>query len=89
MGILAGHYGITFEPMILQFVKEFGMILFIYGIGMLVGLSFFSSFKSGGVQLNIIAIIVVLVGLLLVVLPLLLRSCLLLRLWEYFRIGNQ
>ena len=47
---------------ILHFIKEFGLILFIYSIGMQVGPSFFSSFKQGGITLNLLASSVVLLG---------------------------
>ena len=54
-GILAGHIGLSIDPMVLSFVKESGMVLFIFGIGMIVGPGFFSTFRQGGVQLNLLS----------------------------------
>lgn len=48
-GILMGHFGFTGETHILHFIREFGLILFVFCIGLQVGPSFFSSFKRGGV----------------------------------------
>lgn len=62
VGIVAGHFGLTLDYVTSHFVKEFGLILFVYSIGLEVGPSFFSSFKSGGVTLNILAIGLVLLG---------------------------
>ena len=47
-GILMGHFGFTGETHILHFIREFGLILFVFCIGLQVGPSFFSSFKKGG-----------------------------------------
>lgn len=63
-GIFLGHIGLQVDENILHFLKEFGLILFIYSIGMQVGPSFFSSFKQGGITLNILASGVVLLGVL-------------------------
>lgn len=46
-GILMGHFGFTGETHILHFIREFGLILFVFCIGLQVGPSFFSSFKKG------------------------------------------
>ena len=54
-GILVGHFGFTGNPAILSFLQDFGLILFVYCIGLQVGPSFFSSFKEGGVRLNLLA----------------------------------
>ncbi len=62
VGIFFGHLGLTIDDHLLHFIKEFGLILFIYSIGMQVGPSFFSSFKQGGITLNILAMAVVLLG---------------------------
>lgn len=51
MGIVASHFGMRINPTLLLFVKEFGLILFVYSIGLQVGPGFFSSFKSGGMKL--------------------------------------
>jgi len=55
-GIIAGHLGFTGNLKILSFIQDFGLILFVYCIGLQVGPSFFSSFKKGGISMNIIAI---------------------------------
>lgn len=56
VGLLAGHFGFVAEKNILHFVQEFGLILFVYSIGLQVGPSFFSSFKKGGMRLNMLAV---------------------------------
>ncbi|MFA7492142.1 MAG: putative transporter [Proteiniphilum sp.] len=63
-GIFLGHIGLQINEEVLHFLKEFGLILFIYSIGMQVGPSFFSSFKQGGITLNLLASDVVLLGVL-------------------------
>ncbi|MEA4918383.1 putative transporter [Proteiniphilum sp.] len=63
-GIFLGHIGLHIDEHVLHFLKEFGLILFIYSIGMQVGPSFFSSFKQGGITLNMLASGVVLLGVL-------------------------
>lgn len=55
-GILAGHFGFTGNIKILSFIQDFGLILFVYCIGLQVGPSFFSSFKKGGISMNVIAL---------------------------------
>ena len=55
VGILAGHFGFTGNPAILSFLQDFGLILFVFCIGLQVGPSFFSSFKEGGIRLNLLA----------------------------------
>lgn len=62
IGLIFGHFGITIDSNLLHFLKEFGLILFVYSIGMQVGPGFFSTFKSGGIKLNAIAFIVILAG---------------------------
>ena len=62
VGIAFGHFGLIIDGDILHFMKEFGLILFIYSIGMQVGPSFFSSFKKGGLKLNLLAVSIVLLG---------------------------
>lgn len=62
VGILMGHIGYTADANILNFLREFGLILFIFSIGMQVGPGFFSSFKEGGVRMNVLAIIGVLLN---------------------------
>ena len=58
-GIVAGHFHFTGTPAVLTFMQDFGLILFVYCIGLQVGPGFFESFKKGGVQLNILAVSVV------------------------------
>lgn len=55
-GILMGHFGFTADTHILHFVREFGLILFVFCIGLQVGPSFFSSFKKGGMTMNLLAV---------------------------------
>ena len=62
VGILMGHFGLTGNREILNFVQDFGLILFVFCIGLQVGPSFFSSFKKGGVNMNLIAVGVVLLN---------------------------
>lgn len=62
VGIFLGHLGLGIDEHILHFIKEFGLILFIYSIGMQVGPSFFASFKQGGLTFNMLAAGVVFLG---------------------------
>ena len=57
VGILMGHFRYEIDPGILKFVREFGLILFIFSIGLQVGPGFFSSFKKGGLRLNGLALL--------------------------------
>ena len=57
VGILMGHFGYMVDSNILKFVREFGLILFIFSIGLQVGPGFFSSFKKGGMRLNLLAVL--------------------------------
>lgn len=59
VGILMGHFGYTVDANVLKFVREFGLILFIFAIGLQVGPGFFSSFKKGGVRLNGLAVLAI------------------------------
>lgn len=61
-GILMGHFGFTGETHILHFIREFGLILFVFCIGLQVGPSFFSSFKKGGMRLNLLAVGIVILN---------------------------
>src|SRR3989339_23411 len=61
-GIAFSHFGLKINPGVLHFAKEFGLILFVYSIGLQVGPGFFSSFKKGGIKLNLIASGIVLAG---------------------------
>ena len=57
VGIVMGQLGYTVDEHILKFIREFGLILFIFSIGLQVGPGFFSSFKHGGVVLNGLAVL--------------------------------
>lgn len=59
VGILMGHFGLAIDAPILNFMKEFGLILFVFSIGMQVGPGFFSSFKHEGIRLNFLAIAII------------------------------
>lgn len=61
-GILAGHFGLSVDPQMLNYAESFGLILFVYALGLQVGPGFFSSFRKGGVELNMLALGVVLLG---------------------------
>ncbi len=67
VGILMGHFGYEIEPSVLKFVREFGLILFIFAIGLQVGPGFFSSFKKGGVKLNMLATLGILLNVAIVI----------------------
>ncbi len=62
VGILFSHFGMTLDSNLLHFMKEFGLILFVYSIGLQVGPGFFSIFRSGGLKLNLLAIFICLCG---------------------------
>ena len=66
VGILMGHFGYIVNDNILKFVREFGLILFIFSIGLQVGPGFFSSFKKGGMRLNFLAVLIVALNVLIV-----------------------
>ncbi|MDD6281345.1 MAG: putative transporter [Bacteroidales bacterium] len=59
VGILMGHFGYTVDPEVLKFIREFGLILFIFAIGLQVGPAFFASFKEGGIRLNMLAVLAI------------------------------
>ena len=61
-GIIAGHFGVTINPEMLALAQNFGLILYIYALGLQVGPGFFSSFKHGGIRMNILALILILTG---------------------------
>ena len=60
--IAFSHFGMHLDPMVETFAKDFGLILFVYSIGLQVGPSFFSSFGKGGIKLNLLAGSIVLLG---------------------------
>lgn len=57
VGLLLGHFGYEANADVLHFLREFGLILFIFSIGMQVGPGFFSSFKQGGIRMNALALL--------------------------------
>lgn len=61
-GLLLGHFGYRMDESILLFIRDFGLILFVYGIGLQVGPSFFSSFRNEGLKFNLLAVSTVLLG---------------------------
>lgn len=63
VGIILSHFGMRMDQHALHFLKEFGLILFVYSVGLQVGPGFFSSFKKGGITLNMLAVLIVLLGL--------------------------
>lgn len=62
VGILAGHLGLSIDPAMLSYAESFGLVLFVYELGLKVGPGFFSSFRSGGVGLNILGLWVIALG---------------------------
>lgn len=67
VGIAAGHFGLTIDPSMLAFAESFGLILFVYALGLQVGPGFFSSLRSGGIRLVGLATLIVVAGSLLAV----------------------
>ena len=61
-GIIAGHFGISIDPEMLALAQNFGLILYIYSLGVQVGPGFFSSFKHGGIKMNILSLAVLVIG---------------------------
>lgn len=61
-GIIAGHFGLQINPDMLLLAQNFGLIIFIYSLGVQVGPGFFSAFKRGGFKLNILSLILILAG---------------------------
>lgn len=59
VGIIASHFGMRVEGHVLHFFKEFGLVLFVFSIGLQVGPSFFSSFKKAGIGMNLVAMTMV------------------------------
>lgn len=62
VGILLSHFGLGIDHEICHFVKEFGLILFVYSIGLQVGPGFISSLKEGGIKLNSLAMLIIFLG---------------------------
>ena len=67
-GILAGHLGFSIDPAMLNYAESFGLVLFVYELGLQVGPGFFSSFRQGGIQLNMLGFGVILLGTLMAIL---------------------
>lgn len=61
-GILAGHSGLAINPQMLNYAESFGLVLFVYALGLQVGPGFFSSLRQGGCQLNLLGLGVILLG---------------------------
>ena len=61
-GIVMGHFGFTANIRTLNFVQDFGLILFVYSLGLQVGPSFFTSFRQGGMKMNRLAVLMVLLN---------------------------
>ena len=64
VGIFFSHFNMRMDPEALHFLKEFGLILFVYSVGLQVGPGFFSSFKKGGMTLNMLAVLIIFLGIL-------------------------
>lgn len=62
MGILAGHLGFSVDPQMLTYAESFGLVLFVYALGLQVGPGFFSSFQKGGFKLNMLGLGVIILG---------------------------
>lgn len=62
IGIIAGHFGLSIDPQMLDFAQSFGLALFVYELGLKVGPGFFSSFRKGGVKLNLLCLGVIFAG---------------------------
>lgn len=62
IGILAGHLGFSIDPQMLIYAESFGLVLFVYSLGLQVGPGFFSSFHRGGYKLNMLGLGVILIG---------------------------
>lgn len=62
VGILAGHLGVSIDATVLQFAESFGLIVFVYALGLQVGPGFFSCLGKSGLKLNMLALVLVLAG---------------------------
>lgn len=61
-GIAAGHLGLSIDPQMLNYAESFGLIIFVYALGLQVGPGFFGSFRKGGMTLNLLAFAVIMLG---------------------------
>lgn len=66
-GIMAGHFGLSVDAQMLNYAESFGLVIFVYALGLQVGPGFFSSFRKGGIRLNMLALGVVVLGTLMAV----------------------
>ncbi|WP_321517852.1 putative transporter [uncultured Bacteroides sp.] len=66
-GILAGHMGLSIDPQMLNYAESFGLVIFVYSLGLQVGPGFFSSFRKGGMQLNMLSLLLIALGTILAV----------------------
>lgn len=62
VGILAGHCGLSIDPHMLNYAESFGLIIFVYALGLQVGPGFVGSFRKGGIKMNMLAFAVIMVG---------------------------
>lgn len=62
VGILLSHFGFRADPHILSFMKDFGLILFVFSIGLQVGPGFFHTFRTGGLKINLLAFLMVILA---------------------------
>ena len=62
LGIILSHFGFRVDPVVLGILKEAGLIFFVFSIGLQVGPGFFQSFKAGGIKLNLLAALLVLLA---------------------------
>lgn len=62
IGIVAGHFGLEIDPQMLHFAENFGLVFFVYALGLQVGPGFFNSFVKGGLRLNSLGLAVILIG---------------------------
>lgn len=56
IGIIAGHIGLSIDPAMLKYAENFGLVIFVYALGLQVGPGFFSSLAHGGVKLNVLGL---------------------------------
>lgn len=62
IGIVAGHFGLKIDSQMLHFAENFGLVFFVYALGLQVGPGFFNSFVKGGLKLNVLGLAVILIG---------------------------
>src|SRR6478752_3973221 len=61
-GLILGHYGFKLDPHLMAFLKEFGLVLFVFTVGLQLGPGFFNSMKKDGLKLNALAVLVIILG---------------------------